>query len=201
MENCAAEKLLASKENVGQDFYGTVNSCLSAMGWFQCLHSSGYREFSVLLPCVPPPVEKGLDPPALPSQRVSSSSKSNEISSFCVTAPQAHVDMEYLDPAGPGVTTVGWRCLPASALSFPLEKPQMQSWESFPHASPSASVPLASQSANLDNSHCPQIPHKPRDPGKCFPAKMLLQKWLSWNFLYTSKSRPGTVLIATSRIN
>lgn len=104
MENCAAEKLLASKENVGQDFYGTLNSCLNGMiPMIPQLRIQGILG----APCVPPPVEKGLDPPALPSQRVSSSSKSNEISSFCVTAPQPHVDMEYLGPAGPGVTTVG----------------------------------------------------------------------------------------------
>lgn len=127
----------------------------------------------MLLPCFPPPEQKGLDPPALPSQTASSSSKSDEISFFHITVPKPH---------GYGISGSSWmrsyhyglKVSPSSVLSFPLQKPQMQSWQSLSHTLPSASEALGSQSATLDKSHCPQIPHKPRKMLPCenSPAEM-----------------------------
>lgn len=157
MKNCAADKLLASKENIGEVFR---NSCLNALP-FQWFHSSGCREFLVLHPCFPPPEQKGLDPPALPSQRASSSSKSDEISLFHITVPKTLTDMES-GSSWMRSCHNGLKVSPSSVLSFPLQKPQMQSWQSLSHTFPSASEALGSQSATLAKSHCPQIPHKPR---------------------------------------
>lgn len=194
MENCAADKLLASKENVGEGFR---NSCLNALP-FQWFHSSGCREFLVLLPCFPPPEQKGLDPPALPSQRASSSSKSDEISLFHITIPKTLMDMEYLAPAGWGVTIMDWRCHPALCCHFLCKSHKCKASRAFP------TLFLQLQRLWVLSQPpwtSPTVPRFHTNPGKCFPVKTALQKWLSWSFLFTSKSQPGTMLIAMSRIN